>query len=101
MSINGSAKVMSLATFNAQYRSGALSVKSKDRGKVFVCRRGCNTRTATYTEEFIWENVYKGVKDIDSLIERVRAQTKLTRRRRQDVQGSEPVVSLLIRSRQG
>jgi origin recognition complex subunit 1 len=53
---------------------------SKDYGKIFVCRRGCNTRTATYTPEFTWTDLYKGADDIDSLVAFVENQTKATRR---------------------
>jgi origin recognition complex subunit 1 len=53
---------------------------SKDYGKIFVCRRGCNTRTTTYTPEFKWTDVYKGADDIDALVALVESQTKATRR---------------------
>jgi origin recognition complex subunit 1 len=46
-----------------------------------VCRRGCNTRTTTYTPEFVWEHVYQGAKDLSSLNELVESQTKATRKR--------------------
>ena len=50
---------------------------------MFVCRRGCNTRTATYTEEFIWEDLYSGTAaDIYQLVEKVTNETKATRKRR-------------------
>ncbi|KAF2279449.1 P-loop containing nucleoside triphosphate hydrolase protein [Westerdykella ornata] len=79
--INGTAKVMSLQAFNQKYPNGQVKKNSKDYGKVFVCRRGCNTRTTTYTPEFIWEDLYKGADDIPALVEFVEAQTKATRRR--------------------
>ncbi|KAL6706518.1 Origin recognition complex, subunit 1 [Coniothyrium glycines] len=78
-SINGTAKIMSLAQYQASYPAG-LKKSSKDFGKVFVCRRGCNTRTTTYTPEFTWEDVYNGADDIQSLIDLVECQTKATRR---------------------
>ena len=83
-SINGKATVLSLDAFRARHPSGKIPRTSKDFGKVFICRRGCNTRTATYTEEFIWENIYNGAKDILPLVERVESQTKATRKRRRD-----------------
>lgn len=49
---------------------------------MFVCRRGCNARTATYTDEFIWEDVYEGVEDIEELKERVVTETKATRKKK-------------------
>jgi origin recognition complex subunit 1 len=68
-----------LDRFQELYPAGVKKT-SKDYGKVFVCRRGCNTRTTTYTPEFKWEDVYNGAKDIQSLIDLVEAQTKATRR---------------------
>ena len=77
---------MSLAAFMAKYPSGQVTKRSIDYGKVFVCRRGCNTRTATYTEEFVWEDIYHGVDDLDDLENLVKTYTKATRKRKkQDV----------------
>lgn len=68
--------------FNSQYPNGKIPRNSKGYGKTFICRRGCNTRTATYTEEFIWEDVYPGVDgDIEQLIDRVEQDTKTARRK--------------------
>ena len=83
-SINGKARVVSPDAFKARYPSGKVPRSSKECGKIFVCRRGCNTRTATYTEEFVWGDVYKSAGDILSLIDRVQSQTKATRKRRRD-----------------
>jgi origin recognition complex subunit 1 len=67
----------------SKYPSGKIPRNSKDFGKTFICRRGCNTRTATYTSEFIWEDVFHGLpEDIDSLIERVKGETKASRKNR-------------------
>jgi origin recognition complex subunit 1 len=69
--------------FLSKYPSGKVTRSSRDYGKIFVCRRGCNTRTATYTEEFVWEDIYKGHEgDIFALIERVQSETKATRKKR-------------------
>ena len=65
---------------------------SREHGKVFTCRRGCNTRTATYTEEFEWESIYGGSDDIPALIERVRSQTKATRKRKIQDQPREDTI---------
>ena len=81
-SINGKATMLSEQGFLQRYPSGKIPRSSKDYGKVFVCRRGCNTRNATYTEEFIWEDIFKGANDLDGLIERVKSQTKATRKKR-------------------
>ncbi|KAA6410967.1 MAG: origin recognition complex subunit 1 [Lasallia pustulata] len=92
-SINGKASIVSPKVFHTKYPSGKIPRTSKDCGKMFICRRGCNTRTATYTEEFIWEDVFHGTDaDVDALIERVKTQTKATRkRRRNNVESLDPV----------
>ena len=84
-SINGRASVVSAETFQSKYPSGKVPRSSKDHGKIFICRRGCNTRTATYTDEFNWEEIYQSADDILPLIERVENQTKATRKRKKDV----------------
>ncbi|KAL8953064.1 MAG: hypothetical protein Q9222_001057 [Ikaeria aurantiellina] len=84
-SINGKAIIVSTEVFKAKYPSGRVPRSSKDHGKIFVCRRGCNTRTATYTDEFIWEKVYHGAEDLLDLIDYVKSQTKATRKRRRDL----------------
>lgn len=81
-SINGKAKVMSLDRFLSEFPSGKIPRHSKNYGKTFVCRRGCNTRTAAYTEEFLWEELYTGVGDLFKLIEYVESGTKAVRGRR-------------------
>lgn len=80
--INGKATVLSQEAFEKRYPSGKLPRNSSASGKIFVCRRGANTRTATYTEEFKWEDVCGGKNDLDSLIELVESQTVKTRKRR-------------------
>ncbi|KAI0379691.1 P-loop containing nucleoside triphosphate hydrolase protein [Hypomontagnella monticulosa] len=82
-SINGKAVVMSQQRFLEEYPSGKIPRSSPGYNKTFVCRRGCNTRTATYTEEFIWEDVYSGKEeDIGDLLELVQSGTRSTRKRR-------------------
>ncbi|KAF5550350.1 origin recognition complex subunit 1 [Fusarium phyllophilum] len=81
-SINGKAKIMSHDGFLARYPQGKVPRNDPDFGKVFVCRRGCNTRTATYTDEFLWEEIYGGEHDLFALMDRVKTGTKATRRRR-------------------
>ncbi|KAM5370686.1 hypothetical protein ACJZ2D_008400 [Fusarium nematophilum] len=81
-SINGKAKVTSLDAFLARHPQGRIPRNRPDYGKTFVCRRGCNTRTATYTDEFVWEEVYRGEDDLFSMMDMIKNGTKATRRRR-------------------
>lgn len=84
-SINGKAQILSPSAFYARFPNGRIPRNSRDYGKVFICRRGCNTRTATYTEEFIWQDMYRGrEEDIFALINKVQNETKATRKRRRD-----------------
>lgn len=89
-SINGKATVSSAKAFLAKYPGGRIPRSSKEHGKSFFCRRGCNTRTATYTEEFTWEDIFHGTdEDIFNLIERVKSETKATRKRRGELQAAK------------
>lgn len=80
--INGKAKIMSSEEFGRLYPSRKVPRNSKDYGKVFVCRRGVNVRTATYTEELAWEDVWKGRESVEELVEFVEEQTVRTRKRK-------------------
>lgn len=80
--INGKAQVLSESEFNRLYPTGKVPTSSRYHGKTFICRRGVNPRTATYTEAFVWEDVYQGKDDMDSLVELVESQTIKTRRRK-------------------
>ncbi|KAK7757862.1 Origin recognition complex, subunit 1 [Diatrype stigma] len=81
-SINGKAFVMSADKFAREYPTGKIPRNSQGYNKTFVCRRGCNTRTTTYTPEFRWEDVYRGrEEDIAGLVEFVEKGTQSTRRR--------------------
>ena len=79
--INGTATIVSPKEFAKRYPKGTVPRSSKDWGKIFVCRRGCNTRTSTYTEEFVWEDIYGSEADLPRLIELIQSQTKATRKR--------------------
>lgn len=80
--INGKAFVYSPEAFAKKFPSGKVPRNSNAYGKAFVCRRGVQPRTASYTEEFSWEETYNGKDDMDSLVEMVECQTVKTRRRK-------------------
>ncbi|XDG10490.1 hypothetical protein ABKA04_010105 [Annulohypoxylon sp. FPYF3050] len=84
-SINGRAVVMSQHEFLRKYPNGKVPRNSSGYNKTFVCRRGCNTRTSTYTDEFVWEDVYSGKEDIGDLLELVQSKTRSTRKRNHGV----------------
>ncbi|EEY18975.1 origin recognition complex subunit 1 [Verticillium alfalfae VaMs.102] len=77
--INGKATVLSFDMFQRRYPLG----RAPRNSKVFMCRRGCNTRTAIFTEEFCWEDIFCGTEDdIHGLVQYLQANTKSTRRQR-------------------
>ncbi|KAI5369470.1 Putative BAH domain, AAA+ ATPase domain, ATPase, AAA-type, core, AAA lid domain-containing protein [Septoria linicola] len=80
--INGKAQICSEQEFSRRFPAGKIPRNSKSYGKVFVCRRGVNLRTTTYTEEFVWEDIYTGADDLDNLVELVESQTVRTRKRK-------------------
>lgn len=61
-----------------------------------MCRRGCNTRTATYTDDFVWEDIFhrSSEDDIVDLISRVKTQTKATRKRKRDAASQDNEVDV-------
>ncbi|KAL9600129.1 MAG: hypothetical protein Q9219_003385 [cf. Caloplaca sp. 3 TL-2023] len=77
-SINGKATIVSAETFRQKYPSGKVPRLSKDY--------------ATYTEEFVWEDIYHGAGDLLDLIDHVKNQTKATRKRKRGV--DDPAVDV-------
>ncbi|KAI5864978.1 P-loop containing nucleoside triphosphate hydrolase protein [Durotheca rogersii] len=82
-SINDKAAVMSEQEFLQRYPSGKVPRGSLGYNKTFVCRRGCDTRTTIYTQEFVWESVYSGKPEhLGTLLKLVQDGTRSTRKRR-------------------
>ncbi|EHY59318.1 Origin recognition complex, subunit 1 [Exophiala dermatitidis] len=77
--INGRATVLSKDAFFRRY-PGGLPPKSKSGAnrysKTILCRRGVKQRTLQFTEDFVWEEIYKGPEDLLDLIDFVKEQTK-------------------------
>lgn len=79
--IKGSAVIMSEDVFKKKYPTGKIPKKLKD--KTFICRRGCNTQSATYTEEFIWEDLqHCTLEDMEDLVQWIESGTQATKRRK-------------------
>jgi origin recognition complex subunit 1 len=82
-SINGKATIMSETAFKKKYPTGKLPKKSKDQGKTFICRRGCNTQSAIYTDEFDWENLQHSTPaDMEKLVDWLKSGTQSTKKRK-------------------
>ncbi len=74
---------MSEHVFNERYPTGKIPRKSKDFGRTFICRRGCDTQSATYTEEFIWEDLQRRTAgDIEELVNWLDSVTQSTKKRK-------------------
>lgn len=81
--IDGKADVVSHEKFLARHPTGKIPRRSDDVGKLFMCRRGLDMRTTTYTEEFTWEDRYSGFDDLAPLVDFVTDSTRIARKRRQ------------------
>jgi origin recognition complex subunit 1 len=81
-SIDGKAVVVSQSLFLRKFPTGKIPKQSPYAGKTFVCRRGLDMRTTTYSDEFVWEDIYSGHSDLAKLLELVREQTRAKRRQR-------------------
>jgi len=82
-SIQSKAIIMSYQEFMKAYPTGKIPKTSPGFGRTFVCRRGCNLRTTTYTNELIWEDVYQGrEEDMVTLLEIIEKGTQSTRKKR-------------------
>jgi origin recognition complex subunit 1 len=89
--INGKATVCSGEKFFDRFPKGKPPGKNRKQiaeySKWFVCRRACNTRTVTYTDEFVWEEYFPAkeniaIQDLLDLVDRVTEETKLSRKRK-------------------
>ncbi|KAI1615113.1 origin recognition complex subunit 1 [Exophiala viscosa] len=81
--INGKATVLSTDAFLKKYPDGK-PPKSKSGvnqfAKTIHCRRGVKQRNLQFTEEFVWEDIYKGPEDLLDLIDWMKEQTKNKRK---------------------
>lgn len=77
--INGKATVLSKDAFFQKYPGGQ-PPKSKSAAiryaKTIMCRRGVKQRTLQFTEDFVWEELYRGPEDLLDLIDWIKEQTK-------------------------
>ncbi|KAG4025583.1 hypothetical protein MFRU_054g00120 [Monilinia fructicola] len=70
--INGIATILSEEAFKTKYPTGKIPRSRKEHGKTFICRRGLHSKSVTYTDEFIWEDVYHNTEEsVEKLIEKI------------------------------
>ena len=81
--INGKAEVMSKETFFKHFPNGKPPKSKKTLAryqKAILCRRGVKQRNLVYTDDFVWEDIYKGPEDLLPLIDWIKELTKGKRR---------------------
>lgn len=81
--INGKATVLSKAAFFKKYPKGQppkSKTAARNYAKTILCRRGVKQRTLQYTEEFTWDEIYKGPESLLEFIDWIKDQTKTRKR---------------------
>ena len=82
--INGRATVLSKDKFLEAYPNGQ-QPKGKTAAtryaKTIMCRRGVKQRTLQFTEDFVWEEIYKGPESVLDLVDWIKDQTKGRKRK--------------------
>ncbi|KAK4938937.1 Origin recognition complex, subunit 1 [Elasticomyces elasticus] len=81
--INGKATVLSTDAFLKKYPDGKAPKSNSGANryaKTIHCRRGVKQRNLQFTEDFIWDEIYKGSEDLLDLIDWVKEQTKNKRK---------------------
>ncbi|KAL1955114.1 hypothetical protein VTO42DRAFT_9015 [Malbranchea cinnamomea] len=85
-SINGKAIVLSKDAFYAKYPNGEPPKGRSaiaEYNKSIICRRGVNQLQGRYTEEFIWEDIYRETEEgVLELIQRISTGLKKPRKRK-------------------
>lgn len=72
---------MSEKRFNHEYPNADPRDLAKG-GSIFICRRGCESRGAIYTNEFIWEDIKpQNEQEVDDLHEYIKVETKLVKKK--------------------
>ncbi|QSZ30356.1 hypothetical protein DSL72_004879 [Monilinia vaccinii-corymbosi] len=80
--INGIATILSEEAFKTRYPTGKIPRNHKEHGKVFICRRGIHSKSVTYTDEFIWEDVYHNTEEsVEKLIEKIESSIPNNKRK--------------------
>ncbi|KAI2620785.1 ATPase [Xylaria nigripes] len=83
-SIDEKVNVISYQAFLRKFPSGKIPRSSPAHGKTFVCRRGCNVKTTTYTPDFIWEDIASSsTEDIGKLVKLIQSRTQSNRQKPQ------------------
>lgn len=84
--ILGRATLLTAEQFAEKFPTRTIPKGHPDNNRLFVCRRGANLRTNTYTEEFTWgKDVMQGAdgaREVHELIDKVERETVKTRKRR-------------------
>jgi origin recognition complex subunit 1 len=77
--INGKAIVLSKQEYFETYPEGKQpksSAAANQYAKTIFCRRAVKQRTLHFTDEFVWDEIYRGEEDLLSLIDWIKEQTR-------------------------
>ncbi|RMZ86700.1 hypothetical protein DV736_g6072, partial [Chaetothyriales sp. CBS 134916] len=77
--INGKAIVLSKDAFFKKYPEGKepkSKAARKQYGKTILCRQAVKQRNLIFTEEFVWDEIYRGPEDMLDLVDWIKEQTK-------------------------
>jgi origin recognition complex subunit 1 len=76
--------ILTEKAFNSRFPAKKISRQDKEEyNRTFICRRGCNTGTTTYTEELNWDEIeHKTDEDIEKLIQKLTSETVSRKRGR-------------------
>lgn len=91
-SISGKAVVLSKDAFYKKYPGGKSprgKAAAAQYAKTILCRRGIKQRTGKYTDEFVWEEQYRGIADLYDFVNWITEQTKGPRKRAESPDGIE------------
>lgn len=81
--INGRATVLSKEAYFAMFPEGKQpksGTAANQYAKTIFCRRAVKQRTLLFTDEFVWDELYKGEEDLLPLIDWIKEQTRGKRR---------------------
>ncbi|RMZ84760.1 hypothetical protein DV737_g1031, partial [Chaetothyriales sp. CBS 132003] len=77
--INGKAIVLSKDAFFNRYPEGKepkSKAARKQYAKTILCRKGVKQRNLIFTEEIVWDEIYRGPEDMLDLVDWIKEQTK-------------------------
>jgi origin recognition complex subunit 1 len=84
-SIKAKANIVTERDFKSRFPTKNIPRKDKEEfNRTFLCRRGCDTGSTTYTEEFNWNDLdHNSAEHVENLLEKLKSETVSRKRGRQ------------------